>query len=332
MPLAKAELLSDTLISADLRGVHSHGVLRVPDYVLKLTEQGVNPAAEPRILREAGGGLLVDGANSMGQIGGTFAMRSAIAKARETTIACAALRNSNHCGSMDWYARLAANADMIGFATTNSIPTMAPWGGAEKLVGMNPLSIAAPSADEHPLIVDTAFAATAHGKLRVYHQKGLSIPEGWALDKDGRPTTDTAAALEGLIQPIGQHKGVGLAVLTGVLSSVLSGAAYGLESGNMVDGAKAGVDGQFFVAINVAAFTDLDDFKQRVRGIQQQIRGCRPAAGQGSDIYAPGDVEAKLEADHRAKGILLNAATLNGVISTAEKLGVDASILSPERV
>lgn len=324
----KAKLLAETLVGADLRGIHSHGVLRVPDYAAKLTKEGVNPRGEPRILRETGGALLVDGANSMGQIGGTFAMRSAIARARDSGIACAALRNSNHCGAMDWYARLAAAADMVGIATTNAIPTMAPWGGAEKIVGMNPIAIAAPSVGDQPLIIDTAFGATAHGKLRVYHQKGLPIPDGWAFDKDGRPTNDTAIALEGLIQPIGQYKGVGLAVLMGVLASALSGAAYGLEAGNMVDGAKSGVDGQFFLAINIAAFVDLTEFKRRVEGVMRQIRNCRRSAG-NTQVFAPGDLEAKLEAESRAHGIPLNAVTLNGVIETGTKFGVDVSGLEP---
>ena len=323
----KAGLLAQTLVLGDLRGIHSHGVMRVPDYVEKLTREGVDPRGEPRIVSQRGGALLVDGGNSMGQIGGTFAMRAAIDCARTTGIACAALRHSNHCGAMDWYARLAANADMIGFATTNAIPTMAPAGGAEKIVGLNPLAIAAPANEEKILIVDTSFGATAHGKLRIYHQKGLPIPEGWALDQSGVPTTDTAAALEGLIQPIGQFKGVGLAVMMGVFASLLSGAAYGLESGNMVDGAKPGVDGQFFLAVDVGAFVDLATFKSRVDGVVRQLRSCRPAPG--ATVYTPGQIEAQLEADYRANGIPLTVTTLNGILRTAEKLGVDAAALAP---
>jgi LDH2 family malate/lactate/ureidoglycolate dehydrogenase len=328
MNAENAALLADTLVSADLRGVHSHGVLRVPDYAAKLTRDGVNPRGAPRIVRRTGGALLIDGDNAMGQIGGAFAMRSAIATARTSGIACAALGGSNHCGAMDWYARLAAAEDMIGLATTNAIPTMAPVGGAEKIVGMNPVAIAAPSASEHVLIVDTGFGATAHGKLRVYHQKGLPIPPGWALDADGRPTTDTAAALEGLIQPVGQYKGIGLAVLMGVLASLLSGAAYGLESGNMKDGAVIGVDGQFFIAIDIAAFADVPAFKRRVDGVIREIRACRRAEG-AEEILAPGELEARLEREQRAKGVLLNAVTLNGILKTAQERGVDARALEP---
>ena len=144
---------------------------------------------------------------------------------------------------------------------TNALPTMAPWGGTEKIVGINPLAVAFPSAKEPPIVLDIAFGATAHGKIRVYHQKGHAIPEGWAFDEDGEPTTDAAAALKGLIQPIGGHKGVGLGVVIGMLSSLLSGAAYGTELGNMVDGPAAGKDGHLFIAIDVAGFQPVETFK-----------------------------------------------------------------------
>ena len=132
MSHADASLLSRTLVFADLRGIHSHGVLRVPDYVKKLTKDGVDPAGQPRVVSDRGGALVIDGCNSMGQIGGSYAMDAAIERARTTGIAFAAVRGSNHCGAMDFYALKAARADMIGLAGTNALPTMAPWGGAEK--------------------------------------------------------------------------------------------------------------------------------------------------------------------------------------------------------
>ena len=124
-----AALLAESLVHADLRGIHSHGVLRVPDYVKKLTREGVDPRGRPAVVSERGGAIIVDGGNSMGQIGGTFAMRRAIEKAREAGICLATVRGSNHCGALDWYTLMAAREDMIGLAGTNAIPTMAPWGG-----------------------------------------------------------------------------------------------------------------------------------------------------------------------------------------------------------
>jgi LDH2 family malate/lactate/ureidoglycolate dehydrogenase len=153
----------------------------------------------------------------MGQIAADFAMKTAIHTARTTHVAIAAVRNSNHCGAMDNWAAMALPHDMIGIAATNALPTMAPWGGIDKIIGINPLAIAIPGGQEAPIVLDIAFGATAHGKIRVYHQKRHPIPEGWAFDANGTPTTDATAAMEGLIQPIGGHKGVGLGIVIGIL-------------------------------------------------------------------------------------------------------------------
>ena len=321
-----ALLLAETLVHSDRRGVHSHGVLRIPDYVGKLTREGVDPRGAPRIVSERGGAIRVDGANTMGQIGGTFAMDRAIVVAGSGAgIAIAALGNSNHCGAMDWYTLRAVRAGMIGLAGTNALPTMAPVGGTEKIVGINPLSVAMPGEDQ-PFVMDFAFGATAHGKIRVYDQKGAPIPEGWALDAEGHPTTDAGRAMKGLIQPIGGHKGVALGMMVGMLSSFLSGAGYGLETGNMVDGPTAGKDGQFFIAIDIGAFIDPGEFRTRVRAVIDEAHGS--GRRQGVDrLYVPGDIEAGFEAEYERDGILLAAATLGDIAATAAELGVDAGLL-----
>ncbi len=316
-----AHLLAATLVHADLRGVHSHGTLRVPDYVKKLTRDGVNPRGRPRIVGGRGAAIVVDADNSMGQIAGAFAMKAAIERAREHGLAFAAVRGSNHCGAMDWYTLMAARADMVGVAGTNALPTMAPWGGADKIVGINPLSIAVPAMHQKPFVLDFAFGATAHGKIRVYHQKGSPIPEGWAFDKEGRPTIDTAAALEGLIQPIGGHKGIGLGMAVGMLSSLLSGAAYGTESGNMVDGAKVGADGHFFMAIDIAAFGNVDIVKKRVDAVIAQVHDSRRAPNTDR-LFVPGEIEADFEAAYTRDGILLTQDTIAGIALAAKSLNV----------
>jgi LDH2 family malate/lactate/ureidoglycolate dehydrogenase len=142
-----AALLADSLVAADLRGVHSHGLLRVPEYVEKLTREGVDPRGRPRVVRDSGACMVVDGGNSMGQIGGHFAMRQAIERAGATGIAAVAVRSSNHCGAMAYFAMQALSHDVIGLATTNALPTMAPWGGAERILGINPLGIAIPAGE-----------------------------------------------------------------------------------------------------------------------------------------------------------------------------------------
>ena len=257
----------------------------------------------------------------MGQIGGVFAMDLAIARARVHGVAAVAVGGSNHAGTMDHYVRRAIGADMIGIATTNALPTMAPWGGVDKIIGLNPIGIGIPGGAEGPIVLDVALGATAHGKIRVYRQKGLPVPAGWAFDVEGQPTTDAEAALDGLIQPIGAFKGLGLAVCMGVLSSLLSGAGYGTESGNMVDGAAAGRDGQFYMALNVGAFEDLDAFKGRVDGVIRQIRTSR--RGEGVErLYAPGMLEAEIAAHNGAHGIPLNEEIVGGLIEAAGRFGV----------
>jgi LDH2 family malate/lactate/ureidoglycolate dehydrogenase len=330
MPPSSANLLAATLVIADLRGVHSHGVLRVPDYVHKLREGGVDPRGEPRTIRDDdGAALVVDGANSMGQIGGTFAMRQAIERARETGIAAATVSRSNHCGAMAYYAMMALPEEMIGLATTNALPTMAPWGGADKILGINPLAVAIPAGEEFPIVLDLAFSGSSHGKLRVYHQKGLPIPSDWAFDSEGQPTTNTTEALRGLLQPIGGYKGTGLALVMGILSTLLSGASYGTELGNMADGPKAGHDGHFFMALKVGAFEEPQRFRQRMDQIIWQIRNSRLAPGVDR-IFPPGHLEAETEQRYRREGIPLNSATVQGVIQAAAQVGADPSAIQGE--
>ncbi len=319
-----ADLLADTLVEADLSGVHSHGVLRVPEYVKKLTSEGVDPTGTPRVVSDRGSAIVVDGGNSMGQIGCSFAMERVIARARETGLAAAAIRGSNHSGACSYYSEMALKHDMIGIATTNALPTMAPVGGAERILGIDPLAVAIPAGEEHPISFDAAFSGSAHGKIRVYAQKGLELPEGWALDSQGRPTTDPLAAIDGLLVPIGGYKGASLAMIFGILSSMLSGAAYGTELGNMQDGPAAGRDGHFVMALNVASFVDVNEFKARVDRAIRQVHESRRAPGVDR-LWVPGEKEFETRQRNSENGIPLNDVTLADLESTAAVLAVDTS-------
>jgi LDH2 family malate/lactate/ureidoglycolate dehydrogenase len=322
MAKQEAELLADSLVFADLGGIHSHGVLRVPEYIQKLTGAGVNPQGRPKIVRDSGACLVVDGNNSMGQIGAQFAMAQVIERAKSTGIAAAAIRGSNHCGAMAYFAMQALAHDMIGLATTNALPTMAPWGGAERILGINPLGVAIPAGNEWPIVYDAAFSGSSHGKIRVYAQKGLALPEGWALDRQGRPTTDPNLAIDGLLAPIGGFKGTGLAMIMGILSSMLSGASYGTELGNMEDGPRPGQDGHFMAAIRVSAFEEVAKFKARVDQAIRQLHTCRLAAG-FERIYAPGEREFLNREAYRRDGIPLNLITLADLHRAAGEIGLE---------
>ena len=324
MSQADAALLADSLVYADLCGTHSHGVLRVPEYAEKLTTQGVNPTAKPQVVGQGPSFVIVDGRNSMGQIGAALAMREVIDKAAKTGIAAGAIRGSNHCGAMAYFARMALPHDMIGIATTNAIPTMAPWGGAERLLGINPIAISIPAGEMSPIVYDAAFSGSSHGKIRIYQQKGMRIPEGWVLDREGQPTTDPMAAVDGLLAPIGGFKGAGLAMIMGILSSMLSGASYGTELGSIEDGPTPGADGHFVAAIHIASFEDIERFKSRVDAAIQQIHDCRLAPG-FDRVYAPGELETIRRVEYSAQGIPLNRVTLTDLRKTAERLGIDGN-------
>jgi LDH2 family malate/lactate/ureidoglycolate dehydrogenase len=315
-------LLAGTLAAADVRGVHSHGTIRVPEYVRKLSKGGVDPKGKPRVVSERAAAIVVDGGNSMGQIGAMFAMERTIQRARDLNVAVAAVRGSNHCGALFYYAMKAVEAGMIGIAASNALPTMAPWGGLDKIVGINPLAIAIPAGREHPIVLDAAFSYSSHGKIRVFHQKHEPIPPTWAFDRHGRPTTDPAEALVGLLQPIGEYKGVALAIVMGLLSSMLSGASYGTELGNMESGPAAGQDGHFLAVINLAAFEDPIRFASRVDATIRQIQDSRPATGTHK-LYAPGGLEAETEIAYRREGIPRNDETVSGLLQSAGAVGVD---------
>jgi LDH2 family malate/lactate/ureidoglycolate dehydrogenase len=321
MRAADSALLAESLVHADLRGVHSHGTIRIPDYVHKLHAGGVDPQGTPFVVSRKSAAIVVDGGNSMGQIGGALAMKEAIAAARNHGLALAALRGSNHCGALDWFTLQAAEQGMIGITGSNALPTMAPMGGVEKIIGMNPLSIALPAGKEPPLVMDLAFGMTAHGKIRVYHQNGQPIPEGWASTAEGEPTTDAAEALGGFILPAGGHKGIALAMMIGALSTLLSGAAYGTALGNMVDGPKPGLDGQFFLAIDIEAFRPLAAFGADLDAVIAEIHASKPRIP-GVPLLVAGDMERQIEAEYRQNGIRLSAATVDDIISTARKLDV----------
>lgn len=324
MSPADVALLADSLVDADLCGTHSHGVLRVPEYVQKLTTQGVNPTAKPEIVGEGPSFVVVDARNSMGQISAALAMQAVINKAAQTGIAAGAIRGSNHCGAMAYFARMALPHDMIGIATTNALPTMAPWGGAERVLGINPLAISVPAGKKTPIVYDAAFSGSSHGKIRIYEQQKMHLPEGWALDRAGQPTTDAKVALDGLLAPIGGFKGAGLAMIMGILSSMLSGASYGTELGSIEDGPTPGADGHFVAAIHIASFENITHFKSRVDAAIQQIHDC-PLAPGFDRVYAPGELETIRRTEYGAQGIPLNSMTRTDIRTTTEQLGIDVS-------
>jgi LDH2 family malate/lactate/ureidoglycolate dehydrogenase len=321
-----AELMAEIVVHTDARGIYSHGSQAVAGYVDRLLSGKINPKGQPRIEREYGSVIIVDGDCAMGHIASVHGMRAAIKRARLTGVALAAIRNSNHCGAMSYYPTLAIAEDLIGICSTNALPSMAPWGGLDRIVGLNPIGVGIPSGEELPILLDVGFSAAARGKVAVHFQKGLALPAGWAFDSDGRPTTDAAEALKGLLQPIGGPKGVGLGLVVGVITGLLTMADYGTELGSVDVGPNPGRDGQLMMAIDISVFEDVSRFKERVDAIVRQIHESRPMAGV-ERIYVPGERALEAEKRYRSEGIPIADIALKGLASAAAKVGVDAAWL-----
>ncbi len=327
-----ASLAAHSLVAADLRGVMSHGLVRLPVYVHNLRSSAVNPTAQPTVTAETDTTAVVDGQNAMGQVVGTRAMALAIQKAAERGVGVVAARHSNHLGTCAHYALLAAQRGMVGIAMTNGAAAMAAWGGVDRIVGNNPIAIAAPTDGHCPVVLDMAQTVVARGKIKLAELRGERIPLGWAADPAGRPTEDPSAALSGALLPIGGHKGYGLAVVVDLLAAALSGARLSPEIENMgfteaderpVFGPEPpGVGtGHWFMALDVARFVPLDEFRRRATGYAHILKASRRAEGVAT-ISLPGEPECRAEQERQARGIPYEAHVVEQLRALAVRAGL----------
>ena len=292
VPEAEAAVVADTLVEADLRGVHSHGSWWVKGYSERLRRGGLNPRPNLQVVSETNAMLVLDADGAMGQVASVSAMKMAMRKAKTGGVGVAAVRNSNHFGAAAYYAQMAAHQQQIGFATTDAEPTMAPWGGAQKLVvGNNPLAYAVPVDDEFALVLDMAQSVVAWGKIFLAAQRGEKIPATWALDAEGEPTEDPQAAMAGVVLPVGGYKGYGLALMMQVLSSVLSGATFGPTMPPMADPSLSQGHGHFFLALDIEQFIGLAEFRRSMAQMVAEQRAA-PLAKGTERIYLPGEIKS----------------------------------------
>lgn len=322
LPEPDAAVVTDALVSADLRGIDSHGVMRVPIYVKRLRLDLIEPRPSIRLAGDRGTVAVLDGGNGMGQVVAAQAMEEAIRRARQHSVGLVGVRNSNHFGMAAYFAMQALEHDMIGVALSNAPATMAPWGGARPYLGTNPLAIAVPAGDEPPIVLDMAMSTVARGKIILAAQEGTPVPEGWAVDTDGEPTTDPARALAGMVLPVGGAKGYGLATIIEILAGVLVGAAFGPHIGALYDNftSPQGL-GHFLGAIDVQAFDTADRFKGRMDRLIQEIRAV-PRASQVERIYLPGEIEWLAELRRRREGIDLHPQTIPALQTVADDLRI----------
>lgn len=263
------------------------------------------------LVRDEGPQAVLDGGRGLGQIGARAAMREVLARARRYGIGACAVRNNTHIGTLAYWARMAAEADCICVAISNAGIHMAPWGGREKLVGNNPLAIAAPTPLGWPLALDMAMSVAAGGKISVAKIRGQKVPLGWGLDVEGQPTDDPQAVHS--LLPMGGHKGYGLAVMLDVLAGVLSGGRFG---------AMLGMPGhaQFFLALQIERYLPLPEFLARVRQVVEQIHGSDLAPGVAR-VYLPGEIEHELRLARLREGIPLDSNTIASLRGLVAEVG-----------
>jgi LDH2 family malate/lactate/ureidoglycolate dehydrogenase len=318
---ADAQVVAADLVAADVEGIASHGVMLVPMYVERINKGSVSRRSAGEVISDRGGAMVIDAGNALGQLTSRQAVKLAVARAREIGLAAVAVRNGFHFGTAGRYARMMAEQNCVGFVLTNTRPLMPAPGGAEALVGNNPIAIALPSAGEFPVEADMALSATAMGKIRLAAAAGQPIPEDWAVDSQGHPTADAAAAIKGMLLPAAGPKGFGLAFVIDLLCGGLSDGAVGAEVRPLYgDPAEPYRCSHFFLAIHAGHFPLGDRFAERVR--DQALRVSRSKRGPGVErVYAPGElVWATRQA---SEGVCrLDAPTMRSLVDTAAGVGV----------
>ena len=318
---ADAAVVAEDLVAADLEGVASHGVMLVPMYLDRLLKGSIAKASAGDVVWNRDGAIVLDAANAFGQLTARQAVMLAVARARETGLAVVAVRNAFHFGTAGRYARLMADQGCIGIVLSNTRPLMPAPGGAEALVGNNPLAVALPTQSEFPAEVDLALSATAMGKIRLAAAAGQSIPEGWAADAQGRATTDPQAAIKGMLLPAAGPKGFGLAFVIDMLCGGLSAGAVGAEVQPLYgDPSIPYRCSHLFLAIDTGHFPAGAEFAARTAAQTARVSACRRAPGV-ERVYAPGELVFATRKQN-ADTCRLSPETARSLIETAANVGV----------
>jgi ureidoglycolate dehydrogenase (NAD+) len=317
-----AAVTADGLVAADLRGVHSHGVLRVGIYADRLRSGSINPRAELAVVRDGGAVVVADAQAGLGIAMAVRAMDLAIARARANGVAAVGVRNGNHCGMLAYLAMRALAAGAVGIAASNGDAQVAPWGARAKFLGTNPLAVAVPAREEPPVVLDMATSVVAHGRIKAASERGEAIPPDWAVDSEGRPTTDPSQALAGALVAFGGPKGSGISILIDLLAGLLPGGRSGPEIVPLYQrlDQPQGV-GHLLVALQVEAFEPLEVFGARVDETVRKIRALPPPPG-ASRPFLPGELEHLRAEEYRAHGIPLPADALGELARMAAALGL----------
>ncbi|MHB1023407.1 MAG: Ldh family oxidoreductase [Acidobacteriaceae bacterium] len=310
VPSDDAEMFARALVDADLQGISTHGISRLNIYLQRMDKGLIAPAAELTVERNGGSVLALDAGNGLGQVQAIKALDLLMPLARKNGIAAATIRNSQHFGALSYYCNRAADEGLVLLAMTNCEPAMSPEGGYQAFFGTNPIAASFPTGKGFNVKIDLATSIVARGNIIAAQKKKQPIPEGWAVDRHGMPTTDAQEALLGTVLTMAGHKGYALALMVEVFSSVLSGAAIGPNIGSMYKDLERKQDvGHFFCLLNIAAFLDLADFKKRIDETIDQIKGSKRRPGV-EEILIPGERSSRNVAVNKARGITVSDETL----------------------
>ena len=308
LPAGDAAKVAELMLEADLTGSDAHGVFRLPQYVTRLKLKAINAHPNIKVTRSAPATALVDGDNGMGHLVVARAAETAIELARETGVAWVGVRMSNHAGAAGVYAALPLKADMIGlYAAVANANHMPLAGGAEPLLGTNPLAIAIPAGAEPPLVLDIATSIVSYGTIKNHRLQGIPLQPSWMVDpKSGAAVTDAKKSAEALLLPMAGYKGAGLALMFGMLAGTLNGALFGRDCIDFNAQPDAVTNtGQFVVALDPARFQPIEQFKAEVDRHSRELRAS--AALPGESVRLPGEQRAQRRADRLANGLALPA-------------------------
>jgi L-2-hydroxycarboxylate dehydrogenase (NAD+) len=323
IPPQDATQVAALMAESDARGGDAHGVFRLPQYVKQIQEGAVNARPNIRILSEKAGTALVDGDNALGHLVMKRATELAIEKARQCGIGWVGTRRSSHAGPAQLYPRIIAAQDMIGLyfcvGNANLVP---PWGGTEVLLSTNPVAIAVPAWQHPAIVLDMATTNTAFGKIRLKAQRNEPMPEGWMIDRQGQPLTDPKRASEGFLVPVGGPKGYGLALMFGLLAGTLNGAAFGRDVVDYtVDSKTASNTGQAIMAVDIAAFADVQAFKTDVDEVWDVMKSSPTLPGV-DEVRLPGERSEMLYRERMARGVPLGAPLRKVLDELADRLSI----------
>lgn len=323
LPKNDCEIVSSLITQADMIGSDAHGIFRLPQYVKRLLNGGINKEPNITIEKEKSSMALINGDNGMGHLIMEKAANIAVEKAKKNGVAWVGANSSNHAGPASLYARIPLKANMIGiYVAVGSANHVPPWGGIDMLLSTNPIAITIPSNERPPIVLDMATTVAAYGKVKEKLQRNEEMPQGWMIDADGNPLTDPSKSSEGFLLPIGGAKGYGLALMFGILAGTLNGAAFGKAVVDFnADASSFTNTGHFVIALDVAAFVDPKIFKKNIDDVWDQMKASRLLPG-FDKIRLPGERSFEVCQDRQKNGIPIHNNLRSALDEISDELNI----------